>query len=212
MTIDIENKKLIIIFQYNPIFIEIIKAFPDRKFIKNNKNWSVPIIHVKTVLDTLLPLNFIATDIVQNEYIKDAKYRQKIDKIKNGELKTSELLLLTQTNLPLYDYQKIGAGFLCIVGSGLLGDAPGTGKSITSLAATLINKSKKNLIVCPSSMKRQWQDEICKWIPSCKIYLVKGSKQQREESYEKAQQETEMFFLIINYELIRIDVEKLQKF
>jgi len=212
MTIDIEKNKLIITFRYDPLLVEIIKTFPDRKFITKTKNWSVPIIHVKDVLDTLLPLHFVTSAQVNKEYITRVKYLNKIFRIKEGKLKTSELTILTNTCLPLYDYQKIGAGFLCTVGSGLLGDEPGTGKSITSLAMTIIKKSKKNLIICPSSIKRTWVEEIKKWIPSAKIYLVEGSKINRDEIYKKAQQETNVFYLILNYELLLRDSAELNKF
>lgn len=206
MTIDIEKKNLIISFEYNPIFIEIIKTFPDRKFVKYTKNWSVPIIHIKIVLDTLLPLGFIATKEVNFEYNCNIKYRQKINRIKSGKLKTSELKLLEQTKLPLYNYQRIGAGFLCVVGSGLLGDAPGTGKSIQSLATTIIKQSKKTLIFCPASIKQTWHEEIAKWLPHKKSVIIKGTKIQREKQWFEDKD-----YYICNYEILLRDLIFMQQ-
>jgi len=212
MQISKENKNLIISFDYNPSLIEVIKRFDSRKFNPDTKEWSVPFIHVKKVLETLIPLGFSARQDVRNGYDGAIKYKHKIERILAGNFKDSEKELFKKTNLPLFDFQKIGTGFLCATGSSLLGDEPGLGKSIQSIATMMINRSRKNLIVCPSTLKLNWQDEIFKWVPTAKIFVVTGSKKQRDEIYKKAQEETEMYFLIINYELLLRDCDELKKF
>ena len=205
MTIDIEKNKLIVTFKYDPIFVEIIKEFPDRKFIKKTKNWSVPVIHIKEVLDTLLPLQFITSERVNELYVKRTAYVNKIRRVKEGKLKTSELKILTDINLPLYDYQKIGASFLCVVHSGLLGDEPGTGKTIQSLAATVIRQSKKTLILCPASIKQTWYEEIEKWLPNKTAIVIKGDKKHREKLWAEDKE-----YYIVNYELLLRDLAIMQ--
>jgi len=86
----------------------------------------------------------------------------------SNELKPSEQEVLKNTNLPLFNFQKIGVGFLCVAKSALLGDEPGCGKSIQTLAFTIINKLNKVLILCPATLKLNWYDEIKKWLTSCK--------------------------------------------
>jgi len=59
MNITSDDKDLIINFEYNPYLVEIIRKFNSRKFNNKDKNWRIPKIHVKNVLETLVPLGFL---------------------------------------------------------------------------------------------------------------------------------------------------------
>ena len=73
---------------------------------------------------------------------------------------------------PLYDYQVEGAGW---IGSQItssktgviLGDEPGVGKSATSIAAIVASGLFPAIIVCPASLKHNWQREF----EYCKLKL-----------------------------------------
>lgn len=212
MQISKKDNNLIISFEYNPALVAIVRQFDNRKFDAKTKKWSVPDVHIKTVLETLIPLGFSARREVLDEYNKALKQKRKIKRILANEFNSAEELIFKDLNLPLFDFQKIGVGFLCVTKSALLGDEPGLGKSIQAIATMLINQSRKNLIVCPSTLKLNWRDEIFKWIPTAKIFVVTGSKKQRDEIYEKALEETEMYYVIINYELLLRDIEILKEF
>ncbi len=64
----------------------------------------------------------------------------------------------------LYDYQREGALFAARAGRCLIGDEMGLGKTIQALAAAEIMAKlfgvERVLIVCPTSLKHQWQREI----------------------------------------------------
>jgi hypothetical protein len=66
--------------------------------------------------------------------------------------------------VPLYQYQREGALFAARAGRCLIGDEMGLGKTIQALAAAEIMSQEfgveKVLIVCPTSLKHQWQREI----------------------------------------------------
>lgn len=212
MLVSREKENLIITFEYNPVIIEIVKQFDSRKYNSTNKEWIVPIVHVKKVLDTLIPLGFSAKQDVRDEYDRVMKHKEKVERILASDFADNEKEAIEKTGLPLFNFQKIGTAFLCTTKSALLADEPGLGKSIQSLAVTIINNSIKNLIVCPSTLKLNWSDEILKWIPDSIIFVVSGSKKQRNEIYEKAKKETKRFYLIINYELLLRDVNILREF
>lgn len=62
-----------------------------------------------------------------------------------------------------FPYQKVGIAFLDkIDGIGLIGDEPGVGKSFSAIGYTSL-KSYKTIIVCPASLKYNWQNEIMKF-------------------------------------------------
>ena len=64
----------------------------------------------------------------------------------------------------LYEYQKIGIEFLLNSGGrALLADSPGVGKTAQALGYVAHSGHKRNLIVCPASVKFAWENEVEKW-------------------------------------------------
>ena len=85
----------------------------------------------------------------------------------------------------LYQFQKDGINFgLERKGRILLADEMGVGKSIQAIGISLLYKENwPVLIICPSSLKLVWRDEIFKWIPDINkdkinIQIFKTSKDQ----------------------------------
>lgn len=111
--------------------------------------------------------------------------------------------------VPLYEYQKDGMLHLALRGRALLADEMGLGKTIQAIGACMLLKElyniKKVLIICPTSLKVEWEDQIGKFCDES-FTLVKGLRTMRFEMYKK-----ESFFYIANYEQIRNDVDLIQK-
>ena len=202
MKITKQRNDLVISFVYNPVFIQKLRNFRSRKFDNKTKNWKVPISQVKSVLDALLPLGFLASNEVRDLYDKETKIRRKTKRLLAGQFKESEKELLKNTNMPLFDFQKIGVGFLCANTSALSGDEPGLGKTIQSLAVADIAKAKKILVFCPSALKFQWEEEIKKWIPNKTINIIHGTREERNKRWKK-----DANFYIVHYELLHRDFE-----
>ncbi len=200
------KNSLIIAFEYNPILIQIVRNFRNRKFDNKQKVWIVDLSQIKEVLEVLTPLGFKASREVLDEYNKEILKRKKINRILSGNFKVIEENLLHQTTLPFYNFQKIGVGFLCVLNSGLIADEPGLGKTIQSLGFVSIKDCNKILILCPNSLKRQWQEEILKWLPSKTSIIIKGTKKERQEYWNK-----NVNFYIANYELLLNDLEEIEK-
>lgn len=66
-------------------------------------------------------------------------------------------------SLPLKEYQKIGVSFLAHMDNCILADEPGLGKTLQAIGAIVYLNLKQVLIVCPASLKSNWQNEIYKW-------------------------------------------------
>lgn len=202
-----EKNNLIISFDYNPVLVEIVKSLYNRKYLAKTKEWSVPIIHVKSVVETLTPYGFNSSDEVLEAYETEIKKQKNIERIKKSNFKDSENILFEELKLPLFNYQKIGIGFLCTTKSSLLADEPGLGKTIQSLSASRINQSIlknkhfKILIICPSTLKLNWEEEIMKWYDNEKITVITGSKKQRDKLWNN-----ESNYYIMNYELLLKDI------
>ncbi|HES58419.1 MAG TPA: hypothetical protein ENO21_03210, partial [Firmicutes bacterium] len=120
----------------------------------------------------------------------------------------------------LYDFQREGSAFLVANGRALLADDMGLGKTLQAIAAALYMKLeaglRRVLIVCPASLKYQWQSEIQRFTGE-RCEVIGGTQKEREEIYRAAAvsggfiaPEDRPFFYVINYELVYRDIEQLQ--
>lgn len=96
----------------------------------------------------------------------------------------------------LYDFQVDGVMQL-LNGKKLLSDEVGLGKTVTTIAYINIKDYKKVLIVCPVALKKQWQNEIKKFMLKNSV-MLQGNKKQRNEILINNPD-----ILIVNYEQLR---------
>jgi superfamily II DNA or RNA helicase len=106
---------------------------------------------------------------------------------------------------PLYPYQAEGALFAVRAGRALIGDEMGLGKTIQAIAAAEILARhfdvSKVLVVCPASLKYQWQSEIRRF-SGRDSRVIAGSRARRQKDYAE-----EDFCKITNYEKLRFDLD-----
>jgi len=108
-------------------------------------------------------------------------------------------------SVPLYDYQAEGALFAARAGRCLLGDEMGLGKTIQALAAAEIMARhfgvERVLIICPTSLKHQWEREIERFTArSSKV--IGGQRAQRSAEFRQ-----DSFFKILNYDTVHTDLD-----
>jgi len=105
----------------------------------------------------------------------------------------------------LYPYQCEGALFAARAGRCLIADDMGLGKTIQAIAATEILARtmgiQRVLIVCPTSLKHQWQREIEKFTGR-ESTVIEGLLARRESLYR-----AEGMFKITNYDVICRDLD-----
>ncbi|MEJ8823267.1 DEAD/DEAH box helicase [Variovorax humicola] len=107
--------------------------------------------------------------------------------------------------VPLYPYQAEGALFAVRAGRALIGDEMGLGKTIQAIAAAEVLArhfdAAKVLVVCPTSLKYQWQSEILRF-SGRKSRVIGGGRAQRQKEYAG-----EDFCKITNFEKLKSDLD-----
>ena len=107
--------------------------------------------------------------------------------------------------VPLYPYQAEGALFAVRAGRLLIGDEMGLGKTIQAIAAAEILlrhfSVTKVLVICPTSLKYQWQSEIARFSARAARVLA-GGRAKRQTDYTQ-----DDFFKITNYEKLQPDLD-----
>ena len=126
-----------------------------------------------------------------------------LDQVKHGR-RTFDVL-----STKLYPYQEQGAMHLAFGRRAMLADDMGLGKTVQAIAAAALLKEmrdiQKAVIICPASLKHQWAREIRRFT-SLSVTVVEGGLLERRKLYNASS-----FFKIINYELVRHDMDELLK-
>jgi len=108
----------------------------------------------------------------------------------------------------LYDYQREGVLFAARAGRCLIGDEMGLGKTVQAIAAAEIMARlfgvERVLIVCPTSLKHQWEREIQR-CSSRSVRVVSGLRARREVHFA-----ADAFFKITNYDTVYRDIDLIQ--
>ncbi len=109
----------------------------------------------------------------------------------------------------LYPYQAEGALFVVRAGRALIGDDMGLGKTIQAIAVTEILVRhfgvSKVLVVCPTSLKYQWQSEIMRFSGrqgENAARVINAGRAQRQKDYA-----LDDFCKITNYEKLSPDLD-----
>jgi hypothetical protein len=111
--------------------------------------------------------------------------------------------------VPLYPYQAEGALFAVRAGRALIGDDMGLGKTIQAIAAMEILARhfdvSKVLVICPTSLKYQWQSEIVRFTgrkADNAARVINGGRAQRRKDYV-----LDDLCKITNYEKLQPDLD-----
>lgn len=105
----------------------------------------------------------------------------------------------------LYPYQAEGALFAVRAGRALIADDMGLGKTIQAIAAMEILARhfgvSRTLVICPASLKYQWQSEIARF-SSREARVIGGSRMQRRKDFAE-----DDFCKVTNYEKLQPDFD-----
>jgi len=111
--------------------------------------------------------------------------------------------------VPLYPYQAEGALFAVRAGRALIGDDMGLGKTVQAIAAMEILARhfgvSKVLVICPTSLKYQWQSEIERFSgrhSENAARVISGGRAQRQADFR-----LDDFCKITNYEKLKPDLD-----
>ena len=147
---------------------------------------------------------------------KDEKYKQLIN---DSDIKQIEgnIQLPKNLNASLREYQKVGVEWLLTLDKyglgGILADDMGLGKTIQLLS--VISKyiedhgKKPTIVVCPSSLCLNWQNEIEKFTSGVSSLVIHGNLEERNKQIAKIPKYN---IVITSYELLKRDIEEYKKY
>lgn len=165
-TLDPTGKFAVIKFQYDPETINNVKTLEGRRWDPNSKTWSAWASQPN--LQKLFDWGFALDDGLKALLIptqeKQAKGVEQLEKDIAIE--------------GLYRFQAEGVRFLeQRNGNALIADSMGLGKTIQALAWLKIHPELRPVVVvCPASIKLNWERETLKWLKDKRVAVLSGTK------------------------------------
>ena len=183
-------------FPFNQQIIDKIKEGENAVWHDKLKIWEVPLSKLAFLIDNLTPLDDISISFLED--------------------KTDEWLNPTiEYKVKPFKHQLEGIKWMINHNSGILGDVPGLGKTLTTIYSAEELKKQKGiehcLIICGiNTLKQNWKKEIQKCSnESCRIIgekITKTGKVKYATIKERAEElylPIDEFFVIINVESLR---------
>jgi len=119
----------------------------------------------------------------------------------SNELRDIEII--EDGDADLFPHQRAGVRFLSTARRALLADEPGLGKTAQAIRALKALHDKGEavfpaLVVCPNTLKKNWEREFEKWWPGVDVQVIKGTATQRRAQFEHPAN-----VYVINWESLR---------
>lgn len=190
--IEVLGDKATIRFEYAPSIVASVKALNDAGWNSKTKTWTVP-----ASPENLIGLHEIA---LAHGFACDTDLKAKAESVIAAAARniSASSSLNAEIEIPglgmeLHPFQKAGVQYAIRNPRSMNCDVMGLGKTPQAIATALATDSFPTVVVCPATLKLNWQREIGKWAPGRTACVLDGVS---NEGLPKAD------FYIVNYDLL----------
>jgi SWI/SNF-related matrix-associated actin-dependent regulator of chromatin subfamily A-like protein 1 len=194
--VELEDQHIIIAAEWR--LKEICRALPGSKWDADKNVWRIPVswtgcLSLRSTFGEQLEIGPKLAEWARNE---------KINRIDPSNF-LREIEMSEEGDEDLFPHQRAGVEFLAKARRALLADEPGLGKTAQAIRSLKRLQDQGEevfpaLIVCPNTLKSNWQREFDRWWPGINVQVVKGSAVQRRKAFEDEAQ-----VYVINWESLR---------
>ncbi len=129
-------------------------------------------------LDAFLALHGVAIDAAASETLAElrAEHDEALDAIRASRATSGEPIAATAAKLggELAPFQWAGVRYALHARRVFLADEQGLGKTVEALAALEADDAFPAVVVCPASLKLNWERETGRWLPHRSVAVVEG--------------------------------------
>ena len=166
---------------------------------------------IRLPVNRTLYLNQLLKKLKGTEIIKNSEYKDIVNELDKEQLEENVEIPEEFAGVLRY-YQKTGFKWLKILDKyhfgGILADDMGLGKTIQMLSVIVDyakNKDRKpSLVVSPSSLTLNWQNEVKKFTNKLKTVVIRGTLQERKYLIDNIK---DYDLVITSYDLLKRDID-----
>ena len=186
-------------FQYHPMLVKCIRRIPSARYRADGKFWEVAtsdVTYLQKMGTWARDLHFV-TNVL---WLEDSEPVQSYEPLPMPVLTVPHNLLIEP-----YEYQREGIAYALEKKRCILGDEQGLGKTVEAIGLLTASKAFPALVICPASLKINWQRELRKFGGINAIILDDKNRATWQRFWEIKRQDgkpcAEVF--IVNYESLR---------
>lgn len=157
-------------------------------------------------------LDRLLKNLKNTNVVKNSEYKDLIATVDHKDIE--ELITAPKgLNANLRSYQLMGYKWLTLLDKyglgGILADDMGLGKTVQMLAVVLsyienAKNPKPSIVVCPSSLTLNWENEINKFAPSIKTLIIHGNSEERAKQIKSI---LDYQIIVTSYDSLKRDVD-----
>lgn len=168
-----DGKKFIVHFGYDPALVTAVKELPGRRFDGAGKLWTLPANpeSVEPLFRFAAQYNFDIARTAANRMAELVEVRaERIE----GSRASDATIEIVGLGGELRPFQLAGVAYALATKRLFIADEMGLGKTVEALATIQAANAYPAIIVCPASLKLNWQREAAKWLPGRSISIWNG--------------------------------------
>jgi SWI/SNF-related matrix-associated actin-dependent regulator 1 of chromatin subfamily A len=194
--VELEGEHIIINAEWR--LKEVCRALPGSKWDSDKNLWRIPVswtgcLSLRSTFGQQLEIGPKLAEWAKNEKstrIDPSNFLREVETMDEGDE-------------DLFPHQRAGVEFLAKARRALLADEPGLGKTAQAIRALKRLQDRGEqvfpaLIICPNTLKTNWEREFDRWWPGIDVQVIKGSATQRRKAFDHEAQ-----VYVINWESLR---------
>lgn len=144
-------------FEYHPLLVKCIRRVPSARYRADGHFWEVS-------TDDVNYLQLMAEWAVNNRLCSTVTWDKDEEPVTSYEVPDMPQLTVPHNmTLEPYEYQKQGIAYALAKKRCIMGDEPGLGKTAQAIGTMTASGAWPCLVVCPASLKVNWQREFKKF-------------------------------------------------
>lgn len=194
--VELEGEHIIINAEWR--LKEICRSLPGSKWDADRNLWRIPVswtgcLSLRSTFGEQLEIGPALAEWARNEKANRIDPANALREVEMSDFGDEDL----------FPHQRAGVEFLAKARRALLADEPGLGKTAQAIRSLKRLQDQGEevfpaLIVCPNTLKSNWEREFDKWWPGINVQVIKGSALQRRKAFEDQAQ-----VYVINWESLR---------
>lgn len=186
-------------FQYHPMLAKCVKRIPSARYHSDGKFWEVSVYHKQylKLMEQWARSNRFVTSVL---WLIDDERVPSYEPLPMPSLTVPHNLLVEP-----YDFQKEGIAYAIEHKRCIMGDEQGLGKTVEAIGVLTVTQALPALVICPASLKLNWQRELKKFGGLNAIILNDSNQRTWQRFFElkKADGRHCADVAIVNYESLK---------
>lgn len=183
----VDGSRIVLDFPYDPETVGKVRQLEDRRWDAERKVWTIPYVASAALqAASMLPHFEGLSDLAKTLDLLEFEVRS-VRRTDQDQVEAR----IRATYPGLYEHQVVGIASILSQDHFILADDMGLGKTRQAVIAA-IERGGRTLVICPASLKTNWEREIRAVDPQATVRIVNGSGPHLERTWN-----------IINYDILK---------